>query len=94
MKITVGTTSGKLSDFLDTAGVLEKVQEIGTEKIITFEVQTSSETVYFEYGDIATTATGFPLAEGGGTLNIALENLYDYAVIGSWAGIDVRLLVM
>lgn len=94
MKITVGTTSGKLSEFLDTAGVLTKVQQIGTEKIITFEVQTSSAIVYFEYGDTATTSTGFPLEEGAGTLNIALENLYDYSVIGSGADIDVRLLVM
>lgn len=94
MKITVGTTSGKLSNFLDTAGVLGKVEQIGTKKILTFEVQTSSAIVYFEYGDTATTATGFPLAEWGGTLNIAIENLSDYSVIGNWADIDVRLLVM
>lgn len=94
MKITVGTSSAKLSDLCETAGILTKINQIWQSKLIVLEVITSGATIYLDYGDSTATTTWFPLAQGWWSLTIAIDYLNSYSVIGSTSNIDVRLLVM
>jgi len=97
MKLTVWLSSTPLLSLLTPAQktLIENINpKFSPDNIFVFQVMTTWETVYFENWAVATTTDWFPLEQGGGSLNIAWEWFTDLNVIGSEAGIDLRVLPM